>query len=827
MNQLPFILLYSVSGFCFLTLEVIWARATSLALGSSPESLAWVLGAFFLSLAAGGATAWKLLGKTRNPLFLYAAAEGITGVSAAFLFWGKEVLLTAGDSLPPSVQAAVFVAGTVAIPSFFSGMTFPFLMRGFAQKKDGRASSAVFFYGGNLLGSSLGAVIGGFFLPRAIGFSWSFFSACAGLVAVAFSAFLLAFFFHPPSAKSSAEKKSRPQSSPVLPRSGWGIAALAYSGFASISLETLAMLHLQQFILSSIALTTAVLSIFVVGLGLGAFCAHLVRNEKNATETALLAALYCTAFCVLGYELFFSFALAGDWLTFTANFLSVPDAALAGIAAFPLPFIAGTVFPLAWRIVFPEEQNAARAFGNMFAINKIASAAGALAAPFLLVPIFGIYRSLLFIAFGYAVLATWGTRRPGKKIPVAAWGVPALFFVAFFGEWTRNPMPVSQEMKASLLAIYQGSSGVVSVVEGTSRRLVVNQRTTLNGTERALRSQLHQSWVPLFLCQDPKRVLHIGFASGISAAAALRLPIGESVSAEVNPAVIEAAKKHFSPWNHALFSDPRSRYFPSDGRKVLRDQSAPFDLILCDLFFPQQAETSNLYSKNFFSEASGKLRENGLFVLWLPAYQMTDPLAGIIVKTFLEVFPNAILIRGNFDPLRPVVGLVGSRLPIDLSESFLQKQAASPAFQNLAAESPFFRSPANFRLLFIGDLRAVAKQFDPYPTNTDDAPAFAFLAPEETKNGKKLIGNSLLEWSGSRFLDASFPSCHTGLSDPPRILSALRAGNYYFSASGAMEPLAGEAPENAERRMERAKKAFQYAEEIWPDADLVPQDLGR
>ena len=86
-----------------------------------------------------------------------------------------------------------------------------------------------------------------------------------------------------------------------------------------------------------------------------------------------------------------------------------------------------------------------------------------------------------------------------------------------------------------------------------------------------------------------------------------------------------------------------------------------FDVITCDLFNPVREGTASMYSADFFKEALLQLNQDGVFCLWLPSYQLNRDTAGIIVSTFISVFPNAIMVRGNLDPLQPTIGLLGSK----------------------------------------------------------------------------------------------------------------------------------------------------------------------
>lgn len=358
-----------------------------------------------------------------------------------------------------------------------------------------------------------------------------------------------------------------------------------------------------------------------------------------------------------------------------------------------------------------------------------------------------------------------------------------------------------------VIATASGAYGPVSVVEDArsdSRQILLNSRQRLSGTRGALSSQVHQSWAPLLLCRAPDQVLTIGMAAGISAAAALDFPVKKLEAVELVPEVVAAARQHFQEWNHALFTDPRAHVIIGDGRSFLANSDGGYDAIICDLFFPGEAGTAHLYSRDFARIARRKLSHDGIFCLWLPCYQLTAQTAGIVVRGFLDVFPHAIAIRANFDPLQPVLGLVGCAEPIPISRGHFASKLADPAIGALAARSPFLRSPDQALLMFAGDLRAADPGFESFSPTTDDAPLFAFLGPREPRGKERLFGFPFLDWIGKRFPAPNLPSCKTGDTTPGEILAIARAGNYWMAAAAAGLALPGDTRPDSVRKKQVA-----------------------
>jgi len=150
----------------------------------------------------------------------------------------------------------------------------------------------------------------------------------------------------------------------------------------------------------------------------------------------------------------------------------------------------------------------------------------------------------------------------------------------------------------------------------------------------------------------------------------------------------------------------------------------------------------------------------------------------------------------------------------------------SDAVQRLRGECPFFRSLANFRLLLVGDLRAVAPDFERFALNTNDYPVIAFNGPRPIQPGQSLAGISFLNWLGQRFLKTPFPSCHLGNTPPEEFLAGIRARKYLYAASISAAPL----PVSAEKQIERARQTMEHLEtasRISPRNDFQHAELGR
>lgn len=805
-------------------------REISLRAGNTVVASALVIVVFFAAAALGNLWGSRIVGPSARPLLFYGRFEVASGLAAIATFGISQWIWTHLSALPPGligqIPATLLLVGP---PSLLAGVAFPSLAETFVPNPEHRTTSAGPLYGMNLLGAAIGVAAGGVLLPWWLGVKAAFAVAATLQILAGIIAWLIAkrgpTRVEAPVPKNSSLPKTA--SAPQLPfLLGWTL--LAISGVLSLATQGLLIVWARQILQGSVYAISGVLAVFIGGLGLGALGAAKLR-KNGWTPTELIA-----LFAGLSALLLFLAPIAGQQLVNRQmEFASqtpiwMLDEALVWSALWllPLTFCLGGVFPVAWELARSGASHEGRVLGMALALNKLGSATGSVAGLFLLLPLLGLIRGTFCIGWGYLLLAGTMVFFAGKLRPRS---VVFMAAIAALGIWqtARPQSTLGLKPDCRLIANYSSAYGPVSVVERGdtgSQLILLNSRQYLSGTRRALSSQHHQSWVPLLLCRKPDRVVTIGMAAGISAASALDFPLKELYSVELVPEVVRAAREHFSPWNAKLFSDPRSKVILGDGRIVLAQLPGQFDAIICDLFFPCEDGTANLYSLEFFQNARSRLSHGGVFCLWLPCYQHDAETAGIVVQTFQAVFPNAIIVRANLDPTQPVIGLVGSNEPIPMSREFLAGQIDSPTGHAIAQQSPFFRSPENASLLFVGDLHAKDTGFADCATTTDDHPLLAFLGPRRPV--QPLVGIPFLNWIGRRFLQLPYPSCAVGGWQSQKLLSSVRAGNFYFAAAVFESVVKGDKRPD-EVRIRQVTNALGTAHSMRPDADIPEEALGQ
>jgi tetratricopeptide (TPR) repeat protein len=105
----------------------------------------------------------------------------------------------------------------------------------------------------------------------------------------------------------------------------------------------------------------------------------------------------------------------------------------------------------------------------------------------------------------------------------------------------------------------------------------------------------------------------------------------------------------------------------NDGRQHLAMQpEGSYDLITLEPPPIAHAGVGALYSREFYALARARLTSGGYLSQWLPAYQVPAETSLAMVRAFVDVFPNAVLLSGMQAELL-LIGTTADRLELDPS----------------------------------------------------------------------------------------------------------------------------------------------------------------
>jgi len=797
-------LLFFLSGAAALVYQVLWMKELSLLFGNSAQAAAATLAAFFTGIAAGNAYWGRRASKLARPLLSYGILELCVTLSALLYF----AIYFAYDGLYPILfslfehASTIFTLAKFALAlllffpaAFFMGGTLPLMTQYLVRNRETLGKRASSLYAINTLGAASGAIAAGFYLPQTLGIDVSYLLAMAATLLVGLAAIVLGRKTALREGESVAEKtqdKQQEQSGIYLPHTLTGLAWL--SGFASLALQVLWVRMLAQVLHNSIYTYSAILSVFLIALALGGVIARELARRQITVHWFLPSLLTLTSLLVAASPLIFHFLThGGSYIGGEASFIAYlfQIFSIVAIVVGVPTMVIGILLPYLFKLAERGRTGPGETVGRLVTINTVGAILGSIAAGFILLDWIGLWSSLKAIATLYVAAAIWLlAEQPARSIAIKLIPVIGLLLLVTVLDTSKLPLvkidPIGKN--ETLLKVWEGADATVAVVRRNGHlRTKLNNWYTLGSTGDMTTQQM-QTHLPLLLHSNPKSVFYLGLGTGITAGTALNYKINEVVVAEIAPSAIRASEEFFTEFTNGLYQDSRVTVIAEDGRNVLRGSSKVYDLIISDLFIPWKAGTGNLYSVEHYEIAHKRLSADGMYVQWLPLYQLTKDEFTIIARSMQEVFPTVSLWRGNFSGKRAVVALIGhretSRLLHDTPLMTTSRRALREQLNGQGDTVPLMAH-------YAGTLRVDDARLSVAPLNTDSHPVIEYLAPinhrrQKAERTEWFVGQQMLEFVGPHLSQDALSSDHYLSNIDSAWHDVIQAG-YYLQASYALK----------------------------------------
>jgi spermidine synthase len=689
---------FAASGATALSLQVVWIRLFAQVFGSTQQALASTTATFMGGLLLGALAVSRWGRATAHPLRAWAVCEAFVAAWALLLPTALDALAPVHAAAWRSLDGTTLVATRVGLtalllvpPTTAMGASLPLLSR--ALGADG-ARGAAGLYAANALGAMGGAAATGFWLLPRLGLSGMTAAAVGVAVAVACAAALL-----------SQRAPPAPESAAAGPIPWEPLVALFATGAATLALEVLASRAWALVLGAGGPSTSAVLVVFLLGLGVGA--GAVGRRVLGAGDLpAALGLLVGVAGLGVGVLLVWTPALPA--LVWVAIGGSTPDGAFADtmrVASIGLLLPATIALGAAWPVALAvaADPDAARGVGRVVAANTAGNIAGALGAGFIALPLLGLQSSLRLLAAGLglaAVVLLWRLAPSARRRLGMIAGAGALLAAAAAPAWDMRPVALGlyrvalQPRRDAVLqgeVLYHQDGASSSVTVAMHRRGPrVNLTLYTNGKPDATShldadTQILLGLVPLLVHGGaPERALVIGYGSGMTAGALLADENLDRVDVvELEPRVYEAADLFFGPVNGRPDVDPRVHRRVGDGRTVLLASEDRWDIVISEPPNPWVAGVADLFSADFYAAARQRLAPGGLFAQWVQIYELRPDTVRSIWATFQSVFPDTHAFRVSGSDLL----LVGGLEPWRVQPDRLAARADGPAARALLARA--------------------------------------------------------------------------------------------------------------------------------------------
>jgi spermidine synthase len=675
--------LFVASGAAGLVYQVVWSRELVLVFGNTTQAVATIVTAFMAGLGFGSLAGGRLADTGARPLRLYGAVELAVAALAALLPFVFEGLAGLYRGLWPSlvdrpaqltaVRCALALAA-VAPATFLMGMTLPLLTRHLVRTLDEAGARLGELYAANTIGAMAGTLLGGFVLIEFLGLRLTSYVAVALNLLAGLGAQLLSRRFEadPPGATSAGGPSRRPRPRvprSFLPRRRAVLAATFVSGFVALALEVLWTRMLAEGTGSSIYIFTTILAIFLLGIALGsALYRRLSRpqGERLGTLGVCLAGVgvLAQATVVLGS------GMVGE----------VPFFVRTVVVLLPATVLMGYAFPLAGRLATPSAAAAGGSVGLLYAANTAGSILGSFGAAFVLAGALGTNGSVLLLGglnllVGAALLVAepvGGGRRVARLAGGALAGLAVLGLAASSLDLPATRTSTENALRRTGLPVTHGEDELATVdtVGGppAGRRLLVGGvgMTSLT-VDTKLMGYLSKAYRP-----RARDFLVIAFGMGSTYRSGLQLGM-RTDAVELSPTV-PSRMPVFFPDAGRFLDHPGGRVIVSDGRNYVRLSRDRYDLIAVDPAPPiESAGSVVLYTHEFLTEGKARLRDGGVFMLWMPYALPLDDFKEHI-RTFADVFGHVRLL---LSPGGHGVFMFGSDAPLRLGEPAIRQVLGS------------------------------------------------------------------------------------------------------------------------------------------------------
>ncbi|PIR12692.1 hypothetical protein COV49_04580 [Candidatus Falkowbacteria bacterium CG11_big_fil_rev_8_21_14_0_20_39_10] len=680
------------------------------------------------------------------------------------------------------------------VPAMCMGATLPVLCRFYIFKLGHLGTRAGRLYALNTIGAAGGSILCGFWLLNAWGVTGTLIFAVLlnGLIGLAC---LLASYYNPtglfkmatgePILNDTTQVSTLPdpaQTSPLPPEAVGALIIFTVSGFCAMAYEVIWTRLLGLIIGPTTYSFTIVLATFIVGLALGSLIfGRLADRIKNPLWLLVLIQLGA-GFAVLGASQIMGnsqFFFAKLIYIFKNQFVElslVKAGVLFGLMLGPT-LCLGATFPLVGKIYSRSAAFVGKSLGFAYAYNTLGAVLGSFMAGFMLIPYLGKEHSLrLVIGIQLLTAVLVGAYLLRKtKATKARWIVlgmallVGLIFCLNYPFWNRQQLSIGRYQRfeeldsqikntswlkslwqgSELLAQYQTNTELVYYGDGIGGFTTVFKETDALGTahfvlansgkpdasSRAdMPTQTLATHLPLLFHPNPKSVMVLGLASGVTAGEVLYYPIEQLDVIEISEQVI-AASNFFKPWNNNVLTDPRTKLILQDGRTHIALTDQNYDVIISEPSNPWMAGLANLFTEDFFLLAKNRLNPDGIFVQFFHSYQMDWSTFALAGRTFEKVFPNSILVTtslGGNDFL--MVGFNGKdRLSVNNAEKNIVYAQKS---KNITLSDP----KVLYRLIVSEDLKTL---FGPGPVHSDNQPRLEFAAPKQMYTDDPSIENTI------------------------------------------------------------------------------------
>ena len=432
------------------------------------------------------------------------------------------------------------------------------------------------------------------------------------------------------------------------------IAVSFWAGASIMAFELVGVRLLMPLFGMGIQIWTVAISVSLTALAVGYWLGGTVIDIRPSMKTLViilfLAAVSLVLVRVFGLNISILFG----------NMSFVTGASCSAISIMSVPLILlGMIQPVLARLMVRTVARTGTIVGGLMAAGTFGGILGTAATGLFFIPYLGLSKTLLVLAAGTFIVAivVFGSTYKGIVTLIV------IFFslLTISSGWIIKPatkpsgeMNVLEEIESLYghLEVLEHNGTLALVCNGIFQTVLpALPFGIVKGT--LIRGRDYIELIPYFR-PNVKTGLLIGVGAGLHSRALALYGI-DIQGVEIDPAVIELAKKHF---------DFMSDVHIEDGRAFLMRDKQRYDTIILDAFLGGTSP-EHLYTKEFFRLVEEHLNSDGIFAVRLIGYP-EHPAIQAVTRTIEEVFPNITSVQSGIANELQHVFVFASRADFEL-----------------------------------------------------------------------------------------------------------------------------------------------------------------
>lgn len=326
------------------------------------------------------------------------------------------------------------------------------------------------------------------------------------------------------------------------------------------------------------------------------------------------------------------------------------------LSLMPFAFVHGFQFALGCKIYSDFETDPAGAIGKVYFFDAIGDMFGGFAAGYFFIAFFHSFQTWIFLLVSSLLLFLIFSFKKGLLKTTVCLIVSLCIIVMNLFNGNLDRLKASSLRLGwkgfNLVDVKSSKYGDIAVVKkGNLASVYENGVLSFTNPDRFHSEEIVH--LPMLEVPEPRNILILGDALSGPLMEILKYSPRRIDYVELDKAFIDVSSRHITKEdNYALFS-PTVKIHNSDGRAFVKTwRGGPFDCMIVNTGKSTTAVANRFYTLDFFREAAGILKENGILSLGVDSNEnYVGPelrnFNGCIYNTVEKVFPYIVLVPGE------------------------------------------------------------------------------------------------------------------------------------------------------------------------------------